>query len=51
MASDGPFDIPPGLEFIDLSSDSESPEKNPYQDYNSLRQARICHLEHMVELR
>ena len=51
MASDGPFDIPPRAEFIDLSSDSESPEENPYQDYDSLRQARIRHLEHMAELR
>ena len=51
MASDGPSDIPPGAEFIDLSSDSESPEGNPHQDYDSLRQARIRHLECMAELR
>ena len=37
MASDGPFSIPPGVEFVDLSSDSESPEENPYQDCDSLR--------------
>ena len=37
MASDVPFGIPPGVEFVDLSSDSESPEENPYQDYDSLR--------------
>ena len=51
MASDGPFDILPGVEFVDLSSDSGSPEENPYQDYDSLRQACIRHLEHMAELR
>ena len=51
MASDSPFGIPPGVEFVDLSSDSESPEENPYQDYDSLRQARIRHLEYMAELR
>ena len=51
MASDGPSDIPPRAEFIDLSSDSESPEGNPHQDYDSLRQARIRHLEYMAELR
>ncbi|XP_062098493.1 uncharacterized protein LOC133804342 [Humulus lupulus] len=51
MASDGPSDIPPRAEFIDLSSDSESPEGNPHQDYDSLRQARIRHLECMADLR
>ena len=51
MASDGPSDIHPGAEFIDLSSDLESPEGNFHQDYDSLRQARIRHLEYMAELR
>ena len=51
MASEGPFGIPPGVEFVELSSNSESPEENPYHDHDTLRQARIRHLEHMAELR
>ena len=51
MASEGPSDIPSRAEFINLSSDPESPEGNPYQDYDSLRQARIRHLECMADLR
>ena len=40
-----------GVKFVDLSSDSGSPENNPYQDYDTLKRAHICHLECMTELR